>query len=167
YMTNEFQQHGYWAIILGGSSGLGLASAKKLARHGMNICIIHRNSRSEMKAVSQYFEDIKALGVRFLALNMDAVNPQKMQEALVKIKAETGNKKIRCLLHSIAKGNLKPMEDEEEATLRKDDFMITFENMTVSLYQWTKMLLQHDLFAEDSRVLSFTSEGNQKAIKHY
>jgi enoyl-[acyl-carrier protein] reductase I len=43
----EFKNKNYWALILGGSSGLGLATAKKLARHGMNIFIIHRNSRAK------------------------------------------------------------------------------------------------------------------------
>ena len=45
-MVKEFKEKKEWALILGGSSGLGLATAKKLARHGMNICIVHRNSRS-------------------------------------------------------------------------------------------------------------------------
>ena len=44
----DFQGKNEWAIILGGSSGLGLATAKKLAEHGMNIFVIHRNSRSQM-----------------------------------------------------------------------------------------------------------------------
>ena len=34
----------HWALILGGSSGLGLATAKKLASHGYHILIIHRDS---------------------------------------------------------------------------------------------------------------------------
>jgi len=42
-MVKEFKNKNYWGLILGGSSGLGLASAKKLAKHGMNICIIHRD----------------------------------------------------------------------------------------------------------------------------
>ena len=46
-MVKEFKNKNYWALILGGSSGLGLATAKKLAKHGMNICIVHRNSRSQ------------------------------------------------------------------------------------------------------------------------
>ena len=45
----EFEDKNEWALILGGSSGLGLATAKKLAKHGMNICIVHRNSRTQQK----------------------------------------------------------------------------------------------------------------------
>jgi len=37
-----------WALILGGSSGLGLATAIKLASEGFNICIVHRDRRSNI-----------------------------------------------------------------------------------------------------------------------
>ena len=33
-----------WAVITGGSDGIGLAMAKKLAREGFNICIVARNA---------------------------------------------------------------------------------------------------------------------------
>ena len=39
--------------------------------------------------------------------------------------------------------------------------------MGTSLYDWTKAIFEADLFAEDSRIISFTSEGNSKAWKHY
>src|SRR5690606_31327052 len=55
-MVKEFEKYRYWAVILGGSSGLGLASAKKLAQHGMNICIIHQNTRVEMEKINLEFE---------------------------------------------------------------------------------------------------------------
>ena len=47
-MVKEFENND-WALILGGSRGLGLASAKKLAKHGMNICIVHRDRKSDMQ----------------------------------------------------------------------------------------------------------------------
>jgi NAD(P)-dependent dehydrogenase (short-subunit alcohol dehydrogenase family) len=34
-----------WSVIIGGSSGFGLAAAQKLAAHGMNLCIVHRDRR--------------------------------------------------------------------------------------------------------------------------
>ena len=33
-----------WAIVTGGSDGLGLAQCKKLAREGFNICIVSRTA---------------------------------------------------------------------------------------------------------------------------
>jgi enoyl-[acyl-carrier protein] reductase III len=71
------------------------------------------------------------------------------------------------LLHSIAKGNLKPMIADESAALQNDDFHLTLESMAISLYDWTKLLFEKKLFAADARVLSFTSQGNTKAWKGY
>ena len=61
-MVKEFKNDNYWALILGGSSGLGLATAKKLAKHGMNICIVHRNSRFQEAEITFEFNKIKAEG---------------------------------------------------------------------------------------------------------
>jgi enoyl-[acyl-carrier protein] reductase III len=165
-MVKEFDT--YWAVILGGSSGLGLASAINLAQHGMNICIIHRNTRAEMPLVAQGFEEIKALGVRLLTFNIDVLDGEKRREALAMLQQEMGTEgKVRCMLHSIAKGNLKAMVSEEGRALQTDDFQITLNNMAISLYDWMQAIHAEGLFAADARVISFTSEGNQKAWKHY
>ncbi len=167
-MVNEFKQHNYWAIILGGSSGLGLASAKKLAAHGMNICIIHRNPRSQMDEISLEFEKIKVHNIQFKSFNMDAINPSKRQNFIEEIPQYLGkNGKIRTLIHSIAKGNLKPMISNENSTLKTDDFNLTINAMAVSLYDWTTAIFEANLFASDARIISFTSEGNTKAWQNY
>ena len=41
----------HWALILGGSSGFGLATAQKLARHGMNVAVVHRDRRGAMSGI--------------------------------------------------------------------------------------------------------------------
>lgn len=163
-----FQNTDYWAIILGGSSGLGLASAKKLAQQGMNICIIHRNSRADMESIQTNFDDIKSNDIKFLSFNADALNKEKTAEVISEIKNKIGEKgRIRCLIHSIAKGNLKPMASENEPTLSSDDFQITLQAMAISLYDWTKVIFDAKLFSEDARIISFTSEGNTKAMPYY
>ncbi|RTY93655.1 enoyl-ACP reductase [Flavobacterium sp. GT3R68] len=163
-----FQNTDYWAIILGGSSGLGLASAKKLAQQGMNICIIHRNSRSEMELIKTNFDHIKSNGIQFLSFNADALNKEKTAELITEIKTKIGEKgRIRCLVHSIAKGNLKPMTSQTESILSSDDFQITLYAMAISLYDWTKAIFESKLFSEDARIISFTSEGNAKAMPYY
>src|SRR5262245_26559807 len=45
-----------WAIILGGSSGFGLATAHKLSAHGMSLCIVHRDRRGAMARIDAEFE---------------------------------------------------------------------------------------------------------------
>lgn len=167
-MVRRFDNTNYWTIILGGSSGLGLASAKKLASEGMNICIIHRSSRAEMEVINSEFEKIKNEKTQFLSLNKDALNLQHQQEILIEIKnILRTDGKIRCLLHSIAKGNLKPMIGAENESLSTDDFAITLQAMATSLYDWTKLIFNENLFAEDARILAFTSEGSSKPINNY
>ncbi len=162
-MVNEFQHT--WAIILGGSSGLGLASAKKLAKHGMNICIIHRNTRIELPGIEEEFNTIKSTGVAFLSFNVDALQPEKRQEVIHQIKTEIGSEKIKCLIHSIAKGSLKSMTSEN--SLSTDDFLLTINAMAISLFDWTKAIFEAGLFHQDARIISFTSEGSLKPIPNY
>ena len=167
-MNKEFQNKNYWALILGGSSGLGLATAKKLAKHGMNICIIHRNSRFQEAEINSEFNKIKAEDIQFATFNMDAINIEKREEIIQELKSILGTEgKIRTLVHSVAKGNLKPMLDGENPTLKNDDFSLTINAMAISLYDWTKAIFDAKLFGEDSRIVSFTSEGNTKAWKNY
>lgn len=168
-MVKEFQNKNYWAIILGGSSGLGLASAKKLASHGCNICVVHRNRKTELETIQNEFLEIQNQGVEFMSFNLDALNIEKRKEIILRLKEKMGDKgKVRVLVHSIAKGNVKPMVATDEiSALRNDDFTITINAMAVSLYDWTKDLFDAQLFASDARIISFTSEGNSKAIKNY
>jgi enoyl-[acyl-carrier protein] reductase I len=107
---NEFQNKNNWALILGGSSGLGLASAKKLAAHGMHICIVHRSPRHFEAALAKEIEAITAMGVQCLVFNKDALKEAKRNEILQALQTALGdNGQLKTLVHSIAKGNLKPM----------------------------------------------------------
>ncbi|MEM9075928.1 MAG: SDR family oxidoreductase [Bacteroidota bacterium] len=156
-----------WALILGGSSGLGLATAQKLARHGYNLLVLHRDRRSDIDEIERQFQEIRSNGVQLIAYNMDATNPSKIEEALESISDNLGDNKIKVLVHSIAKGNLKPMTSEEEVALNPQDFQLTIHAMGISLYEWTKALLDKNLFTNDSRIIAFTSEGSSKAWKGY
>ncbi|MGH7860415.1 MAG: SDR family NAD(P)-dependent oxidoreductase, partial [Candidatus Binatia bacterium] len=49
--VNGYFEPDDWAIILGGSSGFGLATAKRLAREGMSLCIVHRDRRGAMSRI--------------------------------------------------------------------------------------------------------------------
>lgn len=167
-MVREFENKNEWAVILGGSSGLGLATAKKLAKHGLNICIIHRNSRAQIAEIENDFKEIKNENVVLLNFNIDAVNPEKRKQTIGSISEKIIHpNKIKVLVHSIAKGNLKPMISEESQTLKNDDFQITLNAMAISLYDWFKDLFEAKLFSNDARIISFTSEGNSKPWQNY
>lgn len=166
-MVKTFQEH-QWAVILGGSSGLGLASACKLAEHGMNLFIVHRDRRQDTPAFIQQVEKLQKLGVQVITHNTDALATEKRKSLIDDLTHHLGEQgKIRLLLHSIAKGNLKPMLATDGNPLSQDDFQITIQSMAISLYEWFKDLYNAQLFAENASVISFTSEGNKKAWKYY
>lgn len=154
------------AMILGGSSGLGAATARKLGREGHDLIIVHRDRRSELEEIDGLFQDIRATGAECHNFNADAVHHTKQLELWQQIKTVLNGGKIKVLVHSIAKGNLKPITGVGE-TLHNQDFQITLQAMAVSLFDWVKQISDDDCFDDDARVIAFTSEGNTKAIPNY
>ena len=115
----------YWAVILGGSSGFGLATAKKLSRHGMNICIVHRDRKGAMKHLELEYQEIRDTGVQVLTYNVNALSPEGVQQTLDGLQAGMGSDgRVRMLLHSIAYGNLKLLTQEHPETDKKHEKLI-------------------------------------------
>ncbi|MCK0131958.1 SDR family oxidoreductase [Flavobacteriaceae bacterium F08102] len=164
----SFKDKNEWVLILGGSSGLGYATALKLARHGLNICIVHRDRRASLPEIKGRFNAIKELGVQLLTFNEDAFNEDKIDLIIKVLTTVLGEKgRIKGLVHSVAKGNLKPMVDKDSPVLTHRDFQLTIDAMALSLYVWTQALFSARLFAKDARIISFTSEGNRRAWPNY
>ena len=112
-MANHSPDH--WALVLGGSSGFGLATAQRLAQHGMNLCIVHRDRRAVLKNIEPEFEKIRGSGVQLLTFNRDALASDKRDEILDELAKAMGSEgRVRVLLHSIAFGNLKLIVPEKE-----------------------------------------------------
>tara|TARA_B110000116_G_scaffold204529_1_gene179652 strand:+ start:928 stop:1878 length:951 start_codon:yes stop_codon:yes gene_type:complete len=112
-MSSKVFSSDEWAIILGGSSGFGLATAQKLACHGLNICLVHRDRRGAMSRIEPEFDKIRSEGVSLLSFNKDALNSDVRKEILDELGETldvTG--KVRVVLHSIAFGNLKLIAPE-------------------------------------------------------
>ena len=93
-MVREFQNKKEWALILGGSSGLGLASAKKLAKHGMNICIVHRDTRVKRRNIDKDFKEIAENSKGFISYNVDALNAEKRVSVIKSLKTELEGNKV-------------------------------------------------------------------------
>ncbi len=122
---NTFNSH-YWALILGGSSGFGLATAKKLSQHGMNICIVHRDRKGAMKRIEPEFQKLRETGVQVLTYNVNALSPEGVHQTLDGLQSGMGaNGRIRMILHSIAYGNLKLLTQEHPKTHTSHDQLLT------------------------------------------
>ncbi len=105
---------GTWGLILGGSSGFGLATAHKLAEHGVNLCIVHRDRRAELARIQPEFEKLRAFGIDLHTWNLDAAKAEKRDAVLDEMAGSLGETgRVRVLLHSIAFGNLKLIAPEK------------------------------------------------------
>lgn len=123
----------HWALILGGSSGFGLATALKLARHGMNIMVVHRDRRGAMARIEPSFDRIRATGVGFHALNLDALSDEGRTRTMAALGTAMGDRgKLRLLLHSIAFGNLKPIAPGKPDTRAADAVSRLAEELDIS-----------------------------------
>ncbi len=110
-----------WGVILGGSSGFGLATAQKLARHGMSLVVVHRDRRATLARIEPEFEKIRAAGVRFHSFNTDALDAERRAAVLGEIASALGEAgRVRLLLHSIAFGNLKLLTPQAPRTAAPD-----------------------------------------------
>ena len=111
-MTLSFEEN-WWAVILGGSSGMGLAAAEKLASAGMNIFVVHRDLRSMTPRIEADFDRIRAHGVQFASRNGNAIAAKSRPGIMNEIVETLGEKgRVRLLLHSIAAGSLRPLDAE-------------------------------------------------------
>ncbi|WP_313790402.1 SDR family oxidoreductase [Flagellimonas ochracea] len=154
------------ALILGGSSGLGAATAQKLGKAGYDLVIVHRDRKADMLEIESFFDQLRQEGIECHSFNNDAVTLPKQQELWTATKSLIKNRKIKVLVHSIAKGNLKPMTGST-GVLTNQDFHLTLQAMAVSLFDWVKLIVEDDFFDSDARVIAFTSEGNSKAWRGY
>ncbi len=170
-MDNKKQFSGLWAVILGGSSGFGLAALNKLAQHGMNIAVIYRELAATEKELKDSLLQIANLNnVKILPGNINALDEDGRNLFIQKLGEATGTKKcVRILLHSIARGNLKPLVSDKQVTdsLSADDIQLTTYAMSTSLLDWTRLLLKEGFFCDDARIIGLTSEGSGKYWDNY
>lgn len=146
---------------------MGLATAKKMAQKGYGLILVHRDRKSELPKIYAEFDALKEQGCPIHHFNQDAIldaNRMDLVEKLQQLLSE--NDKVQTLVHSIAKGNLKPMKAEKDG-LGNTDFQLTINAMALSLYDWTIALVKANLLAADTRVISLTSEGNTKVWRGY
>jgi len=157
-----------WALILGGSGGMGLAAAKKLAGRGFNLFIVHRDRRSRLKEVEPEFAALREKGVKVVALNENALLDEGISRIRERMKEEIPPRSLKIYLHAIAMGNVKPLYNSDGGPeLSTDDILQTIHAMGVSFWQWGKIIIDMNLAAEKARFLGLTSEGSRMVGKGY
>uniref|UniRef100_UPI0032F09179 SDR family oxidoreductase n=1 Tax=Ekhidna sp. TaxID=2608089 RepID=UPI0032F09179 len=155
--------HGKNALIIGGSSGIGLATVKKLASHGCNVTIIHRDRKQGVIDLEETTSALaKEYGVSIDSHNIDATSPEKIAECVGGLKVT----KFDLVLHAVSRGNLKPFISDGPK-LSAQDLALTIEAMGTNLQLWVSSLLSKNLISQGSKILTLTSEGNDRFWEGY
>lgn len=156
---------GQWALILGGSSGFGFAAVQKLALHGMNIAILYRETAAAERTLKQNLTAMAAAnGVTIEPYNINALDGDA-RTAFVKEFIANKKNSVKLLLHSIARGNLKPLMGDDALSMA--DIQLTTYAMGTSLLDWSRDLLAANAFNNDARIIGLTSEGEDKYWEGY
>ncbi|MCC8425881.1 SDR family oxidoreductase [Mucilaginibacter sp. UR6-11] len=166
--NNNKQFSDNWALILGGSSGFGFATVEKLARHGMNIAVLYRETAAIERALKVKLSAIaESNQVIISPYNINALDVSARKAFVDQFSADR-KQKVKLLLHSIARGNLKPLVKEgDNEALTQEDIQLTTYAMATSLLDWTKDLIAAGLFHADGRIIGLTSEGSDKYWEGY
>ncbi len=157
---------GKWAVILGASSGFGAATARELARAGLNICGVHLDRRQTMPLAEAVVADVQEAGAEALFFNVNAADPEKRQEVVSALKDR--NATVHVLMHSLAFGTLRPyisQDPSQELTQKQMD--MTLDVMAHSLVYWTQDLYHAGLLTRGSRIFAMTSEGSTRVWAGY
>ena len=155
-----------WVLILGGSTGHGAATAKRLAQDGYGIIAFHFDRGDAKKIAIDTIKEVEQLSDgRCHYFNTNAASEETMDKYIPKIKELTGGGSLKLLLHSIAFGTTTNFFGEKPVTQRQMD--MTIHVMGNSLLYWTQKLYQENLLVSGSRVMGLTSEGNYVAMDGY
>ena len=155
-----------WVLLLGGSTGHGAATAKKLAKDGYGIIAFHFDRGEAKKLAQETIDQVNDLtNGRCHYFNTNAASEETIDKYLPEIQKITNGKPLKLLLHSIAFGTTTNFFGEKPVTQRQMD--MTIHVMGNSLLYWTQKLFGEGLLGKGSRVMGLTSEGNYLAMEGY
>ena len=155
-----------WVLILGGSTGHGAATAKRLAKDGYGVISFHFDRGEAKKIAEETITEVnKTTGGNCHYFNTNAASVETMDKYIPQIKEITCGQPVKLLLHSIAFGTTTNFFGEKPVTQKQMD--MTVHVMGNSLLYWTQKLFAADLLGKGSRVMGLTSEGNYLAMEGY
>ena len=172
-MTDDRER---WALILGGSSGMGEATAITLAKAGYNICGIHLDFRAALAHVEEVKAAIEAAGVEALYINMNAADDEKRASALASLRRAVRrvarppvvDPYVRVVMHSLAFGSLVPfLTEDPKAGVDRKKMEMTQDVMANSLVYWVQDLWRGGFLGEGSKIYAMTSEGSTRVVPSY
>jgi len=145
----DFGLSGKFALVTGGSHGIGLASAKQLAAQGCNVAICSRSQQRLDAAMAE----LKAYGVRILAVATDVLEASAADRVMDIIDREWGT--LHILINNVGGGGRWGKESVEETELLV--WSEVYEKNAMAAVRFTRRALSHMRRNKWGRVVTITS----------
>lgn len=144
----DFGIQGKFALVTGGSHGIGLACAKALAAEGCNVAICSR-TYEKLQAASN---ELQSYGVRTLAIRADALDDSSCNRAMNLVEFEFGG--LDILINNVGGGGRwgSTVEETELKTWRE-----VYEKNAMAAVQYTKRVIPKMLERKWGRVVTIGS----------
>lgn len=145
-----------YALITGGSRGIGRAIALELAHRGMPVII---NYMSNTEAAEHAKAEIEALGVKAELMQFDTANPEAIEAAIEKWSGAHPDDYIQVLVNNagVRRDNLMIFMQDEEWHQVLDTTLNGF-------FYLTRRLLKDMLTHRNGRVINVTSLSGIKGL---
>jgi citronellol/citronellal dehydrogenase len=134
------------ALVTGGGTGMGRATAIELARCGADVAVLGRRA----EPLDRCAADIRALGGAALAMTADIREPGQIENAMLGIKAEFG--RLDILVNNAGGQFVAPARD-----LTNKGFETVIRNNLVGTWQMTKAVADHFMLAHGGSVVFVTA----------
>lgn len=163
-----------WALVLGGSSGFGAASARAFAAAGYNIAAVHLDRRGTMPQVEALQAELAGMGRDAIFYNVNAADDEHRATIVADLRERVRPGELKVLLHSLAFGSLLPFVPAEAAPGEKQargasrkQLEMTLDVMANSLVYWTQDVVGAGLLGRGGRIFAMTSAGSHVAWSGY
>src|SRR5215475_10280316 len=140
---------GKFALVTGGSHGIGLATARHLAAEGCNVAVC---SRSEER-LDAAIKELTAFGVRTLAVAADVLEPEAADRVMDVVDRDWGE--LQILINNVGGGGRWGKDSIEETELRV--WSEVYEKNAMAAVRFTRRALPHMRRAKWGRVVTVTS----------
>lgn len=145
----EFGLSGRFALVTGGSHGIGLATAKALASEGCNIAICSR-SEERLRAATA---GLQPYGIKTLAIPADVLEADAADRVMDVIDREWGE--LHILVNNVGGGGRWGKDTVEDTELRV--WTEVYDKNAMAAVRFTRRALLHMRRGRWGRVVTITS----------
>lgn len=137
---------GKTALVTGGGTGMGRATAIELSRCGAKVAVLGRR----IEPLESCAAEIRALGGAALAMPADIREPEQIEQAMLRIKAEFGG--LDILVNNAGGQFVSPARD-----LSNKGFETVIRNNLIGTWQMTKSVADHFMLANGGSIVFVTA----------